>query len=296
MNKKQYLTSLIILAVLSVAALVTNYFFQYADWLIILLGIMIGYTIVKQRINGAVQYFSTRFNMLLDYDLDIDEALKMAQEAFDNAPTATHRAMYQMYLAMAFYYKGDYDQAIRTFNSIELSRLNVVFHSLVFSFTGYAAWELHDTEAFDSALSRLTASADKVPAKYQDFVGSYVEVLEAIQNMDSSIDHYKEVIDKHFSNDDGYLAKKMNYLYRLSYYYKAIGDTEEMDKCLAFLIANGKNQHLALRAKEMFTGSVNVEDFVWDPTKKEEPVDNVEPEVIEEASQEESQDDSEKKE
>ncbi|MBI9009555.1 MAG: Rho termination factor N-terminal domain-containing protein [Tenericutes bacterium] len=49
----------------------------------------------------------------------------------------------------------------------------------------------------------------------------------------------------------------------MALYYKAVGNIEEMDKCFARVIANGKNHHTAIRSKAMFKGSVAVEDYVF---------------------------------
>lgn len=272
MNRKQYVTSLVILGVVATGLIVTNAIWAYMNWLLIFLIFFVGYMFIKYRVDGSVQYFSTRFNMLLDYDLDTEGALKMAQEALAKAPTANLKSMYLLYVGMAQYYNGDYEDAIKSFNMVELNRLNIVFHALIFAFSAYCAFEIGDQETFDLSLERETTLKSRVPVKYQGFVAGYVEILDAIKNMDVSIDHYKEMVEKHFGTDDGYIARRLNYNYRLSYYYKAVGDTLEMDKCLAFIIANGKNQHLAKRAKTMFTGLVNVEDFVYDPVKKPEPI------------------------
>ncbi|GEM_PF-622099 len=281
MNKLQYRVSLIVLGVVSIGMIVTNAIWIYMNWVLIIAIFFIIYMFIKYKIDGSVQYFSTRFNMLLDYDLDTEGALKMAEEALSKAPTDAIKSMYQMYLGMAQYYNGNYEDAIKSFNMVELNRLNNVFHALVFAFTAYSAFEIQDHETFDQSLERIKQLKSRVPLKYQNFVGGYEEILDAIQNMDVAMDHYKEMVEKHFGTDDGYIARKLNYNYRLSYYYKAIGDVVEMDKCLAFVIANGKNQHTAQRAKEMFQGSVNIEDYVYDPTRKLETVETVEPTYIE---------------
>jgi tetratricopeptide (TPR) repeat protein len=279
MNRKQYLTSIIVLSVISIALIITQAIFDYTNWFMIMLAPMLGYLFIKYRVDGGVQYFSSRFNMLLDYDLDPDAALKMAQDGFDNAPTANLRTMYQMYIGLALYYKGNYEESIRNFNLVDLTKLNPVFHTLVFAFSAYAAFEINDAETFAQSLDRLHSLKTRVPGKYATFVQSYEEILEAIQNMEVSIDHYKEMIDKHFSGDNGFIARKLNYQYRLAYYYKAIGDTLEMDKCLAFVIANGKDQHLAIKARKMFQNSVKVEDYIYDPTRKDTVVEEVEEEI-----------------
>jgi tetratricopeptide (TPR) repeat protein len=275
MNRKQYLISIIALAIISIGLIISQAIFNYTNWFMIMLAPMLGYLYIKYRVDGGVQYFSTRFNMLLDYDLDTETALKMAQDGFDNAPTANLKTMYQMYIGLALYYKGSYEESIRSFNQVDLNKLNPVFHTLVFAFSAYAAFEIDDTETYNQSLDRLHSLKTRVPAKYATFVESYEEILEAIQNMDVSVDHYKEMIDKHFSGDNGFIARKLNYQYRLAYYYKAIGDTLEMDKCLAFVIANGKDQHLAIKAKTMFQNSVNIEDFIYDSAKKDDVVEEV---------------------
>jgi len=263
MNRKQFITSIIILAVGSVILIITNAIFNYnQSWLLVMIVPLLGYLFIKYRVDGGVQYFSTRFNMLLDYDLDVVQALEIAQNGLKNAPTEGLKSMYQMYVGMALYYNGEYDEAIKTFNLIDLNRINLVFHTLIFTFTAYCAFEISDIVTFDQALDRLKNIKTRVPAKYGTFVENYEEILDAIKNMDVSIDHYKEVIDKHFSEDNGYVSRKLNYNYRLAYYYKAVGDIEAMDKCLAFVIANGKQQHLVKRAELMFQHSVKVEDYL----------------------------------
>jgi hypothetical protein len=56
----------------------------------------------------------------------------------------------------------------------------------------------------------------------------------------------------------------------MAYYYRAINDEVEMDKCLAKVIANGKNHHTAIRAKELFKNNVKVEDYVFQEEAPEE--------------------------
>ncbi|MDD3477510.1 MAG: hypothetical protein PHP32_01360 [Candidatus Izemoplasmatales bacterium] len=279
MKKTQYLTMIIVSAVIWVAVVVLKLtvLSESLSWFMVALIAILLLMFVRYRIEGSHQYFSGRFNMLLDYDLDVDGAIKMAKDAYDNAPTIQMKNSYQMYLGIALYYKGEYDEAIKTFNMVDLTKINNVFHGLIFAFSGYCAFELKDQELLAQYVERLHALEDRVPAKYRDFIANYAEILEAIKNMDISIDQYKEAIDKNFARDDGYLARKLNYQYRLSFYYEAIGDTLEMDKCLAFCIANGKEQHTALRAKERFQGSVDPADFVWDPAKAKDPVEPAQP-------------------
>lgn len=278
MNRKQFIRSIIVLSAISIILIITNAIFNYnPSWLLVMIVPLLGYLYIKYRVDGGVQYFSTRFNMLLDYDLDVAQALQLAKDGLESAPTEGLKAMYRMYVGMAYYYNGDYDESIKTFNLIDLNKISVVFHTLIFTFTAYCAFEIGDTETFDQALDRLKNIKTRVPAKYGAFVENYEEILEAIKNMDVSIDHYKEVIDKHFSQDNGYISRKLNYNYRLAYYFKAIGDIESMDKCLAFVIANGKEQHLVKRAKTMFQNTVKIEDYV---EKIGESVKETEPEQI----------------
>lgn len=281
MNRKQYVITMAVYSSLSVIALITNAIWNYTNTILIITGIFVGYLFIRYRVDGRLQYFSSRFNMLLDYDLDVKQALDMALNAYENAPTPNMKASYALYVGLAHYYCGHYDEAIKTFNQLELQRMNPVFHALVFSFTAYSAFEIGDNDTFDSCLARMESLVGQVPNKYQSFVGNYREVLEAIKNMEFDHEGYLTMVEKHFANDDGYIARKLNYEYRKAYYYKMEGNTLEMDKCLAFCIANGKEQHLAARAKSMFQGSVNVEDYIYDPVKTNSVKDDEEVEVVE---------------
>jgi hypothetical protein len=85
-----------------------------------------------------------------------------------------------------------------------------------------------------------------------------------MQNIDTDLEGYKEAIESHFGKHDGYISTKLIYNYRMALYYEKIGDKLEADKCLAFVIANGKEHHMVARANERFRNSVNVEDYVYD--------------------------------
>jgi tetratricopeptide (TPR) repeat protein len=296
MNRKQYLVSSILLSVAGLALIVTNYFFAYIDWLYVFILVAVGYLFIKFKISGPLQMFGTKFSMLVDYDLDVAGALAMCEEAVKNAPTFGILALYQVYYGMSLYYIGRYEDAIKSFNMIDLKRLNAVYHVLIFSFICYASFELGDMETFHSTLERIKNTKDRVGQKYQGFANSYIEILDAIDHMDFALDQYKEVIEKNFTKEDGFISTRLMYNYRMAYYYKKLGDTLEMDKCLAFVIANGKEHHTALRAKEMFQGSVKVEDFVYDMHPKVEEViesqtpKTAEPGQIESPSDPESKD------
>lgn len=264
MNRKQYLISVAVLVTASIALIITNYFFNYLDnWLYVVIIISLGYLFLKYKVSGPLQMFATRFSMMVDYDLDVEGAVEMCQKAYENAPTLSIKALYQVYYGMSLYYAGRYAEAIKILNLIDLKRLNAVYHVLIFAFVCYASAENEDMETFRFTLDRIKNIQGKVGPKYQGFVASYLEILEAILNIDDSLDRYKEVMERHFTREDGYISTKLVYNYRMAYYYKKLGDTLEMDKCLAFVIANGKGHHTALRAKEMFKGSVNVEDYVY---------------------------------
>lgn len=262
MNRKSYLITLIAIGVVSVALIVTNAIWLYMDWIWIFVIAMLGYMFMRYRVSGPIQLFSTKFNMMVDYDLDVEGAEAMAEKAFENAPTKGIGTLYQMYLGMAKYYVGKYEEAIKIFHLIELKRLNPVYHVLVFAYTAYAAFELNDLDEFQQSVQRIKDIEPRITPKYRPFAASYIELLEAFANIDVALDAYKEIIEKHFSRQDGYPSTELIYHYRLALYYEKLNDTLEMDKHLAFVIANGKNHHTALRAKDKFKHSVEVDDYI----------------------------------
>ncbi|MGD9762067.1 MAG: hypothetical protein AB7U52_06530, partial [Candidatus Izemoplasmatales bacterium] len=276
MNKKQYLTAVIAVIAIDLALIITRIFVAYIDWTWILVIVAALYLYLKYKTSGPLQAFSTKFNMLVDYDLDVAEAKRLCQERVNEAPTKNIKAFYMVYLGMATYYNGEYEEAIRTFNQIELKKLNNVYHILILSFIAYAAYEMDDMETFNLSIERIKNIQGTVNRKYLGFVGSYLQVLEAMQNMEENPEHYKEVIESQFSRNDGYISTKLIYNYRMAQYYETIKDEVEMDKCLAKVIANGKEHHTVIQAKKMFKNNVNVEDYVF----QEEPEEDVE--VVEE--------------
>ena len=266
---------------ISVAMIVTNYIWLYLDWLLVFITISVFYIYIRYRISGPLQLFSNKFNMMVDYDLDVEGALKMVQDRVENAPTEGIKALYELYLGMALYYNGKYRESMNTFNQINLTKVNSLYHVLIYAFTAYAAFEEGDIETFDFSLNRLTEMKTKVNKKYLAFVINYDEILKAIKNIDFDQEHYREVMEKSFARDDGYISTKLIYNYRMAYYYKAIHNTEEMDICLAKVIANGMNHHTAIQARKLFQNTCNIEDFVF-PEPGEEPI---EVEVVEEPLQ-----------
>lgn len=278
MNRKQYLGFTIALAVLGVAMIAAFYIwndFMIANNISLLypvLIVMIGYMFLKYKTTSPMQYLTTKFSMLVDYDLDIQGAVDLCKKNFDDAPTNSLKAVYQVYYGMALYYAGQYKDAVRILNTIDLRRLNVVYHALIWAFVCYASYEDGDLETFNQTLERIKNVQGSIPARYQGFIGGYVEILEAIKNLDVNPDQYREIVEKHFAREDGYISTKLIYNYRMGLYHERMGDALEADKCFAFVLANGKAHHTALRSREHFHGLVNVEDFVWTPEQAAQEV------------------------
>lgn len=266
MNRKQYLIFVIVLAVGGAALIITNYIWHYfgenADVYPVIIVLLL-YMFLKYKITAPMQMFTTKFSMLVDYDLDVEAAVAMSEKAFKDAPTKSIQAIYQTYYGMSLYYAGRYADAVKILNTVELRRLNVVYHGLIFAFICYASYEADDQVTFHQTLERLKNILVQVPNKYQSFIGGYIEILDVIdENGEAPLDKYKEVIEKHFNREDGYISTKLIYNYRLGIYYSRLGDELEADKCFAFVIANGKNHHTAIQSQKRFKGLVKVEDFV----------------------------------
>lgn len=270
-NRKQFIITLVVMGVVIIGAGVAIYILEQ-DWLYLLIVMMLAYLFLKYKLTAPLQHFSTKFNLLVDYDLDLEEALRMAKAYYENAPTNGLKAIYRWYLGMVLYYSGNYEEAIRTLNQVDLRRMNPIYQVLIFVFEAYSAYELEDREQFDLFISRIEAIRPRIPMKYQNFVNSYLEILNAMKNKEQLSDQFKEVVEKHFNRNDGYISTKLIYHYRMAEYFEVIHDELEMDKHLAFVIANGKNHHLAFLAKRKFKGLVNVDDFIYDPTKQEEEI------------------------
>ncbi|MGD9964025.1 MAG: hypothetical protein AB7S96_01565 [Candidatus Izemoplasmatales bacterium] len=300
MNKKQYLIAVIAIIAIDLALIITRIFIPYLDWTWILVIVAALYLYLKYKTTGPLQTFSTRFNMLVDYDLDVLEAKRLCKERVDQAPTKNIKAFYMVYLGMATYYSGDYEEAIKVFNQVDLKKLNSIYHILILSFIAYSAYEMDDLETFNLSIERIKNLQATVSRKYMNFVGSYLQVLEALKGLEDNPEHFKEVIESQFSRNDGYVSTKLIYNYRMAQYYKTINDEVEMDKCLAKVIANGKEHHTAIQARKMFKNSVNIEDYVFQEEAEEEfetvddqqLIDTVEesPEEIEEIEKAEDED------
>lgn len=294
MNRKQFIIALAVLFVGGVALIVTESIFKYFGdngWLYDLLIISFGYLFIKYKLTAPWQMFTNKFSMMVDYDLDVAGAVQMAEKAVANAPTKQFKTLYQVYLGIALYNAGRYEDAIKNFNTIELKKVITGYQVLIFAYTSYASFELDDMETVRQSIERIKNVKEKLGPKYADFVDGYTELLDAMQNLSDDPEHYKEIIERHFSREDGYISTKLILNYRLALYYKEIHDDLEMDKCLAFVIANGKEHHTALRAKELFKGSVNVDDYIYVEPQPGDVVDTqqgepTEPELIEEKPEE----------
>jgi tetratricopeptide (TPR) repeat protein len=272
MNKKEYLVTLIAILIIDVALIITG-ILQYLQWTWIFVIIAAGYLYLRYKLSGPLQVFSNKFNMLVDYDLDVQGAKELCQSKLNEAPTKSTRILYSVYLGMATYYCGEYEDAIKVFNQIELKKLNTAYHVLIFAFTAYSAYELGDMETFNISIERIRNIQNTVNRRFLGFVSSYIQVLEAMQNLEDNPEHYREVIESQFSRNDGYISTKLTYNYRMAHYYRVINDELEMDKCLAKVIANGKEHHTALQARKMFKNTVNVEDYIFE---EEQPIEDVE--------------------
>jgi len=287
MNKKQYHIALLSFLIAALILITANAIYDFFQWFYVFLVLFIYYFYIKYKLSSPLQMFTKKFNLLVDYDLDVEQALILAQNQFDNAPTKMFKNLIQMYLGMALYYNAKYDEAIKTFNLIELNKVNQVYHSLIFAFSGYCAFELNDLVSLDNNIELIANLKDRVNKKYYKFVNDYEYVLRALRTYEEDPENYKDIIEKNFGRDDGYISTKLIYNYRLAYYYKTINDIEEMDKCLAKVIANGKNHYTAINARNMFQNTCNIEDYVF--TEKEETVEDVEiigePKQLEELSE-----------
>ncbi|MCF7924356.1 MAG: hypothetical protein K9L64_04515 [Candidatus Izimaplasma sp.] len=274
MKKKEFYTTIVMYAVISAGLIVTNIIFEYLDWLLLFAIILIGYMYFRYRLSSPIQKFSNRFNMLVDYDLDMESAIKMSLEYIEEAPTKGIKALLQVYLGMAYYNNGEYQQAINTFKSIDLSKLNSVYHILIFAHQAYAYYELGDQEGFDLALERIRNIKPKISKKFIGYANSYERLLTVIKNLEENPQEYKDVIEAHLARHNGFISQRLVYHYRLAHYYKTIGDTENMDIQLAKVLANGKNHFTAQEAEKMFQKTVDVDDYIFTDEDLEPEVDD----------------------
>ncbi len=269
MNKKNYKIYLIVIGLLLAGFVAIQLIYDKPGWIWVFLASGAAYLFIKIKINAPIQSFANKFNMLVDYDLKISEAIDMAKEHAEEAPTKNLEALYQVYLGMGQYYKGNYTEAIKTFNLIDLNRLNVVYHILIFAHICYASFELGDWDTLDSTIERMHNLEPRVSKRYKGILFGYLEVLESTRDMEEDPETYKEIIEKHFQNNDGYIATKLNYHYRMALYYKVKNFTQEMDEHLAFVIANGGEHHSKKQALKLFQDSVDPDDYIYDPESDE---------------------------
>ena len=126
MNRKQYLTAVVVVLTISLGLIVTNVIFGWIQWTWVFVIAAVAYLYLRYKVSGPLQAFANKFNMLVDYDLDVQGAKQLCQERVESAPTAMTKALYMVYLGMATYYAGDYEEAIKVFNQIELKKLNSI--------------------------------------------------------------------------------------------------------------------------------------------------------------------------
>ncbi len=282
MTKKQMTLILTISGVILGAGMILNAIHYTVNWVWFVLLASIVYLYIRYKITGPIQMFARKFNMMVDYDLDVEGALEMTIEQYENAPTNGIKQMLMIHLGMAYYYNAKYDESVKTFNQINLNKVNILYHVLIFAFSAYSAYEMGDTETFNISLDRINEVKNRVGKKYVNFASNYAEILHAIKNLEIDPESYREIVEKNFSHDDGYISTKLVYNYRMAHYHKIMNNIEEMDICLAKVIANGKNHHTAIQARKMFQNTVNVDDYVFpEPGTEVEDVETVEePEQI----------------
>lgn len=276
MNKKEYYGSIIVFAILSVGFVASKYILEYnLDWLIIFIIIFVAYLYLRYRLMTPIQRFSNKFNMLVDYDLDLEGAIQLCLDNIEEAPTRGIKALFQVHLGMAYYNNGEYDQALQAFNEVEFAKLNTVYHVLIFAHQAYIYNELGQKDEFDAALERIKNIKGQINRKYLGYANSYEHVLTVIGNLQEDPEEYKQVIESSFSTHSGYVTQRLIYHYRLAKYYEAIGNDEEMDIQLAKVLANGKGHFTAKEAHKMFKNTVNVDDYIFtdEELEPEEPVD-----------------------
>ncbi len=274
MKKKEFYTTIIVFAVLASTLMITNYILEYVDWLLAFAIVLVGYMYFRYRLTSPMQKFVAKFNMLMDYDLDLDGAIQLALDHVEEAPTKAIRGIFQLHLGMAYYNNGEYEKAIQTFNQIELQKLNTVYHVLIFAHQAYAYHELDNQEGFDLAIERIANVKPKIHRKFYAYATSYERLLTAIKNIEEDPEEYKNVIEAHLSQHNGFISQRLIYHYRMAHYFKVIGDIKEMDIHLAKVLANGKSHFTAKEAQDMFQNSVNVDDYVFtedDFTQDETP-------------------------
>ncbi|MFP4478565.1 MAG: tetratricopeptide repeat protein [Candidatus Izemoplasmatales bacterium] len=263
MKKKEFYTTIIVFAVISTALIITNFIFEYLDWLLLFAIILVGYMYFRYRLTTPMQKFSNKFNMLMDYDLNMEGAIDLAQEHIEEAPTRAMKALFQVHLGMAYYNNGQYERAIETFNNIELNKLNTVYHVLIFAHQAYAHYELGNEDQFELALERIKNVKPKIHRKFIGYANSYERLLTAIKNIEEDPEDYRAVIEANLSQHHGFISQRLVYHYRMAHYYKVIGDTKKMDIELAKVLANGKGHFTAKEAEDMFQKSVDVDDYIF---------------------------------
>jgi tetratricopeptide (TPR) repeat protein len=282
MKKRDFYITIIVYGILSAGFIASKYIFKYElDWILMFLIIFSGYLYVRYRITSPVQRFAKTFNMLVDYDLDMDAAIDLCLDHIKEAPTVRMKALYQVHLGMAYYNNGEYEQALQVFREIEMSKLYAVYHVLIFAHEAYIYNELGQKDDFEAALERIRNVRAQIHRKYMGYANSYERLLTVIGHLEENPEEYKQVVEANLSQHNGYISQRLIYHYRLAKYYEAIGDEKEMDIQLAKVLANGKGHFTAKEAQKMFKNSVNVDDYIFtdedympEPPVEEPSLDN----------------------
>jgi tetratricopeptide (TPR) repeat protein len=282
MKKRDFYITIIVYGILSAGFIASKYIFKYElDWILMFLIIFSGYLYVRYRITSPVQRFAKTFNMLVDYDLDMDAAIELCLDHIKEAPTLRMKALYQVHLGMAYYNNGEYEQALQVFREIEMSKLYAVYHVLIFAHEAYIYNELGQKDDFEAALERIRNVRAQIHRKYMGYANSYERLLTVIGHLEENPEEYKQVVEANLSQHNGYISQRLIYHYRLAKYYEAIGDEKEMDIQLAKVLANGKGHFTAKEAQKMFKNSVNVDDYIFtdedympEPPVEEPSLDN----------------------
>lgn len=264
MKKRNFYLTLITYGVLSAGLIASKYIFEYdLDWIFIFLIIFVGYLYLRYRLSTPLQRFSTRFNMLVDYDLDMESAIQLCLDSMEEAPTSRIRALYQVHLGMAYYNNGEYEQALQTFNAVLMTKLHPIYHVLIFAHQAYIYIELGQMDNYEAALERIRNVKSSIGRKYIGYANSYDRLLTVVGHLEENPEEYKQVVEANLSNHSGYVSQRLIYHYRLAKYYEFVGNDAEMDIQLAKVLANGKGHFTAKEAQKMFKNSVNVDDYVF---------------------------------
>jgi len=286
MKKRDFYITIIVYAVLSTALIVSKLVWEYnLDWLMIFIIVFGGYLYVRYRLTAPIQRFNTKFNMLVDYDLDMDAAIDLCLEHIKEAPLSRMKTIYEVHLGIAYYSNGEFERALAVFNDLDLGKLHSVYHVLVFVHQAYIYDHLGQKENFEAVLERLKNVKSSIQRRYIGYANASERLLSAIGNINEDPEEYKQVIEVNLGQPNGFVSQRLIYHYRLAKYYEVLGQENEMEIELAKVLANGKSHYTAKEAHKLFKNTVNVDDYVF--TEEEFYASPLEPEaeVVDEPEQ-----------